>query len=369
MIDKQKFFELCEEANNHYCKYLEKAKSEVVRWEYTDKKKYDLTPFWFERNLEPRGLLMDSNENERLRYGFNIDGNLCYSKDWLETCYEYSEDMVIGRRYYNGNIDSIEILTLINGVPKSYVEFIVRNGLEPGQEWHFEEKYIYEEGKLKGIELNQYLHAGLSHSFYKYFLNYQDNGDLFSIINNKGRVIYQYMGAEEALQLRQKIKDDLLAQSTEIFKKISKLVGDNRVCFIGIWLHSDPDVVINPPFHPGLQRIRDEQILHQEGRWIIWNAGQHPLKNQVGIENEELLEQLRLLIQYWQIHKDWWIETKELWKEVVVKLNLLKWDHVFPITEDFVIFIDADDIELTDEYLEECIPEEKILLLRNKGLL
>jgi hypothetical protein len=43
--------------------------------------------------------------------------------------------------------------------------------------------------------------------------------------------------------------------------------------------------------------------------------------------------------------------------------------HVLPITNDFVIFAAYDELNISEGDLERSIPEKKILMLKNIGLL
>ena len=64
---------------------------------------------------------------------------------------------------------------------------------------------------------------------------------------------------------------------------------------------------------------------------------------------------------------NWWKESKKLWYEVALELNRKDLSKDGPFTEDFVIFIDEEGMELKD--LVKSIPEEKLDLLRSKGLI
>jgi hypothetical protein len=211
MNTKQQFFTICEDAGDNYYEYVQKAKTEVIRWEFSKSKRYDLTPYWFERNIESPGALLDNYEEGCYKYGFNLDGKLCYCETWFEECYQYSDERVINRRYKDGKIDSIELYSLRNGQPEAYVEFIVRNGLEHGKEWYFEETYTHKEGMLQLIERNQYRHDGQHQRLYKYYLQYRDNRDLMSIKSNNGKFIYKDIRPEELTKKRIYILSTLLS--------------------------------------------------------------------------------------------------------------------------------------------------------------
>jgi hypothetical protein len=224
---------------------------------------------------------------------------------------------------------------------------------------------------LQVIERDEYWFAGQNNSFYQFYLQYQDCGELFSISNNKGKVIYQHMLAEDSEKLRQQVKERLIEQSAIVLKNIGDLLDDQKVWYIGIYLPDDPDRIVNPFYQPGLQRIRDEHMANKEDLWLIWYLGEQPVYCQGTLESNELLEQSRLLVQYWQVtgDGDWWNKSKKLWGEVAFELNLHAWGHVLPITNDFVIFAAYDELNISEGDLERSIPEEKILMLKNIGLL
>ncbi|OXM82521.1 hypothetical protein [Paenibacillus rigui] len=380
MIDKEYYFSLCKDAELNQEMYIEQAKSQKVRWEYAEWKRYDTTPFWFERNLEPRSPIKDSVAS--LAYGFNKNGEICFIQSRQEECIDRNEERMINRRYSNGKVDSIEELIFIDGLPVKYVEFIVRNGMNPGQEWHFEEDYVYDDKKLVEIKRNEFWYAGNSIRTREIQIEYDETGNIAWIKEN-GEMKYRNISDEHARQIRDEVKKELIDESIGTIKKIGAKLQDNQICFIGIYLHDEPFGVVDPIFHPGLQSIRDEQIEAEEDLWTIWNAGEHPVQNQEALSNDQLKEKFQMLMQYWQknsdwsnepqnpvlIHNTWWGESKALWQEVAMELNKLNWDGVLPVTETFVIYADGEAFDVAGGDLSKSVPDDKLRILESKGLL
>ncbi|MDR6550133.1 hypothetical protein [Paenibacillus qinlingensis] len=380
MINKDYYFSLCKDAESNQVSYIEKAKSKAHRWEYTDWKRYDSTPYWFERNLEPRAPLMEIGAG--IAYAFDENNNICFISASQEECFEQTDKHVINRRYWNGKVDSIEEIRIVDGLPVMYVEFIVRNGMNPGQEWHFEEEYAYENRMLVKIKRTEYWYAGKTVRNREFQLEYDHLGNL-SLIKENGAVIYNNLSSEQIIELRAEIVNGLIAESIHTIKKIGEKLRNDSVCFIGIYLHDEPQGPIDPIFHPGLQSIRDKQLLAGEDTWTLWSAGEHPVQYQESLSNEQLKNQFTLLMQYWQIHSDWsqepqhpvlsnytwWGESKALWQEVAMELNLINWESMIRTSESFVIFADEEAMDVASGDLAKNVPANKLHILERMGLL
>ncbi|MEO3946667.1 hypothetical protein [Gorillibacterium sp. CAU 1737] len=381
MIEKASFFALVQEASRNRESYVQQAKSKVVRWEYTEGDRYAIPPFWFERNLEPQAPLLDS-EDGTVAYGFDVDGHVCYVQWIIEECFDRENDRLINRRYQNGSLDSIEVVQIADDKPVHYTEFIVRNGTEPGQEWHFEEKYQYDHDRLTTILRREYWNAGQDERRQEFTLTYDGEGALFSIYKD-GSHHYQVFQEEQVRELREKVKKELIIASEQAMKRIGLKIGDETLCFVAIYLHDEPEAVIAPVFQPGVQRIRDEQLLEGEGPAGLWNSGEHPVSYQDDPEDDKLKEPFHLLLAYWQVYSDWsnsllrpvlpygtwWGEAKALWQEVAMELNRMDWKPYIRVTDLFVVFADEEGFDVDGGDFEGSVPLEKILLLREAGLL
>lgn len=381
MIDKEYYFALCRDAEANLEVYLKKAKSEVVRREYCGWKRYDTTPYWFERNLEPRSPVMDSEAAE-IAYGFDENDRLCFIQSHEEECIDIVKGRLMNRRYRNGKVDSIEELIFENNLPVKYVEFIVRNGMNPGNEWHFEEEYFYDDKILVKIKRTEYWYAGGSVRSYDFEIEYNEIG-IATDIKKNGAVIFSNISMEQARDIREEVKKGLIVESVNAIKRIGENIADDLVCFIGIYLHDEPHGPIDPIFHPALQSIRDEQIKAEDGIWTLWNAGEHPVQYQEELSDDNLKRKFQLLMQYWQynsdwssdsqkstlMHKTWWGESKALWQEVAMELNQINWNGIIPTTETFVIFADEEGLDVAGGDLEKSVPATKISTLEREGLL
>ncbi|MDF2922752.1 MAG: hypothetical protein K0R57_1666 [Paenibacillaceae bacterium] len=380
MIDKEYYFLLCKDAELNKEKYIELAKSQCVKWEYTGWKRYDTTPFWFERNLEPRSPIMESGAP--FTYCFNEVGEICFIQSHQQECFERSDNRIINRRYSYGKVDSIEELIFINRMPVKYVEFIVRSGMNSGQEWHFEEEYAYDnKNKLTEIKRTEYWYAGKTVRNRLYQIHY-DEYDNLSMIKEGGSIIYSYLSVEQVREIRNDVKRALLAESIETIKKIGKLVENEIICFISIYLHDEPHGPIDPMFQAGLESVRNEQLASGENIYALWNAVEHAGPEET-LSDTEVTEKFKLLMQYWQIHSDWsnepnsavlanktwWGESKVLWQEVSMELNKLDWKALIPVTEAFVIYIDEEALDVVNGDLALSVPNDKLLFLESKGLI
>lgn len=105
-----------------------------------------------------------------------------------------------------------------------------------------------------------------------------------------------------------------------------------------------------------------------EGPDLLWSSGEHASDAQESIQNVELQRKLERLVQYWQMKNSWWKEGKQLWFEVAQELNGQEWGGL-PVTDDFVIYVDQEDLNVKKGDLSKSIPPHKIDILQANGLL
>jgi len=369
MIDKAYYLSLCEDAQKNIDLYMKEAENHVSKWEFTSNKRYDLTPYYFERKHESRGRV--SKKEESTAYGLDINGEICVTKcDYIREsigCYSRNERQLVNRLYREGEIDSIEELIFEDGLPTHYVQFIVRNGIALESSWHFEEYYEYENNRLARISRDEYWGYGQGSRHYQYYLTYNDKGKLSQIKDNKNKIIYLDISKSQVVTLREAVRIGLINESKKILQTICKKAGGERFCYIGIYLHDEPSGVYEPIFHPALERIRLEQLKEKNNLDYIWNTGEHPVNYQETIQDKEVIDKFERLVQYWEMKNNWWKESKKLWYEVAMELNREDWSNYSPFTDDFVIFVDEEGLRLKD--LAKSIPYDKLNILRFKGLI
>jgi hypothetical protein len=367
VIEKNDYLLLCEDAQKEIDIYQEAAEKHVFKWEYTSGKRYDLTPYYFERNHTSRGRL--SKKEERTAYGIDIDG-----KVWVTKCVDitdsigsisHNEHQLIYRIYRQGKIDSIEEVIFDDGLPSQYVKFIVRNGRTLESAWHFEEYYEYEKQQLKRIIRDEYWCYEQRH--YEYFLSYNDSGKLSQIKDKKEKIVFLDISRSQAMTLREEVKIGLIKESIKVLKAICEKAGKEYICYLGIYLHDEPEAVCDPIFHPAIEKIRLEQMKVDNNFDSIWNTGEHPVDNQQTIQNKELIGKFKLLVDYWEMKNNWWKEAKKLWYEVTQQLNREDWGKYPLLTDDFVFFVDEEGLDI--KKLAQSMPPEKIDLLRARGLI
>lgn len=370
MINKSYYLSICKEAQDNMNAYKSEAEERVTSWEHTKGKRYDLTPYYFERKHESRARVL---KTEGLTaYGLDQEGHIWITKnDYILDSYGYrsiSENKLINRIYRKNVIDSIEEVVFENGLPIRYVQFIVRNGLSLESSWHFEEYYEYEDQKIKTIKRDEYWGYGQGERHYEYYLTYSDAGKLSQIKDQKNKVIYLDISNSEATALRSKIRSELIAESKNVLMNICELVCNKKICFVAIYLHDEPHAVCDPIFHPGLEEIRLEQLKQTLDINYIWSSGEHPVNYQETIKNKELLVQFERLIQYWEMKGKWWDEAKKLWQEIAQELNNEDWNkHCLLLTDDFIFFVDEEGLNVKKD-LAKSIPADKLNLLKVKGL-
>lgn len=371
LIDVQYFFNLCIDAEQNYEIYKNAAVGRIDRKEYTINKRYDFEPFWFERNSQKRGSI--SKKESESYYGFDNRGRIIVSAcDGMKDTHgytEYDDSFILTRVYTNGKIDSIKEYKIEDDRPISCVEFIVRHGLIVEDSWYRFEEYIYENERLSCVHHPQFSGKRGYESRVNTYFEYDASGALYKVLDNQQGLLYINISKPEAVHLREVVKKGLIAETVSLFDRIRQQLSGERLCFVAIYLHGEPNGLYDPIYHPGLEKIRMEQLEQNKGLHTFWNSGEHPGNYQVSINNSELLENLRKLINYWGFKSNWWVQGKKFWHEVAYAINELDWSESIPITDDFIVYVDWEGLDVSKGGLLNSIPYHKLEILRQKGLL
>lgn len=89
---------------------------------------------------------------------------------------------------------------------------------------------------------------------------------------------------------------------------------------------------------------------------------------QKDLSDPELIQKLRTLIYYWHNTENWWEEGQKLWQEVAYALNEMIWSDYPLLTENFVVFVDWEGMDVLNGGFEESVPLTKLEMLRSEGL-
>lgn len=366
MINKEYYLSLSKDAQDHYLHYKKEAESSVSRREYARDKLYDITPCWYGRESTVPGEITE--EETDIYYEFDNRGRLRISAcDELIDGYAYTnyeENRIITRLYVSSELYSIKEYTIHNGLINRCVEY------SPRFDKLRYEDYLYEGEKLIQVYQPQYEgSAGLYDHLVHTFFEYDEKGTLKQVLDGNREVIYIQMKAEEVALLRQEVKDRLTSRITEVISQITKVLVNDSCCFLAIFLHDEVEGLYSPIFHPGLQKVRDEQVRDKKDYWTIWNPAEHPVNNQQELIDRDLIRKLRTLVYCWHHSQDWWEEGVKLWQEVAYTVNESNWFLHPVLTEDFIVFIDWSGMDIVNGDLEECVTPTKLEIIRSKGLL
>ncbi|AKG35297.1 hypothetical protein [Paenibacillus durus] len=372
MIDSNYYMDLCVDSQQNYERYKKDAEENVVRTEFVEEKRYDLSPYWFERKTQQRGKV--TNEDTGIYYGFDQDNKLRVTAcDDLIDGYgytSYGEDHIITRLYVNGILDSIKVFTGQQGKFERCVEYIVRHGLELEKSWYDVEEYIYEDDRLIQVHNPKYVGKELYKHLENTYLDYDENGELHQVFNGVQQLVYNNMTNQAALALRETLKAEVIRETENIFKATAEEINGEQVCFFSIYLDGDPlDNPLDPIYQPGFERVRVVQLEQNENQYFLWSAGEHPMYYQTGIKNEELRTKLHMLYVHWSLREDCYTERMKFWQEVAYSLNESDWSEYLPVTDDFVIFVDWEEVDFAQGEHLQGIPEHKQEILRAKGLI
>ncbi|MCP1182946.1 hypothetical protein [Paenibacillus sp. 1781tsa1] len=370
MIDKEYYAKLSQNAQENYTFYKEEAEASLHRIEYTTSKRYDISPYWFARQGEIPGDILD--EETDTYYGFDKHDSIRISAcDDLIDGYAYTayeENKKTTRTYVNGMLDSIKEYLLQDGLIDRSVEYFPRfDKLEV-------EEYIYEGNILVQIYQPQYENNTYFDHLLRTYFEYDEQGILLRVLDGTKGVIYVRMSSEEALIIREAVKEELIRALKGIIGYLCENQSGKEYCFMSIYLHDEVHTVYSPIFHPGLQEVREEQIEikhndEEEYYYTIWNSGDHPMNDQQELTDQHLIQKLRTLIMYWRSNGDWWEEGKSLWKEVAYSLNeKTNWSDYSIMTDNFVVFVEWEAMDVMNGDLQESIPPAKLEVLQSEGL-
>lgn len=368
-MDVAKYIEWCKDAQERYAYYKHEAESNVMRQEFAAYKRYDERPLWFEMEEKNRG--RRSKKETNTKYGFDADGRVRICEEtynWKDEEFtSYSEHQIVTRCYRDGIIDSIRELILDDGAPVYSVEYIVRRGLDQ-EHWYQTYEYHYEDQRIARIT-KQFINQSI-HYNYPFTCEYDENGELYKVVYNDMHIRYFRLSRQEAVELHQELKQKLVTEVRQaVYQLKTVLPPEEKACFLAIYLHDEPGGLYGPFFHPGLQKVRNERIEQKETKHVFWMSGDHPVNYQESIQNKQVEEQLQSLIVYWSRNNNWWEKGKKLWEEVAMEANRKAWPEDLPITDDFVVYVDREDLDVTRGGLNRCVPEDKRIFLRSRGLL
>jgi hypothetical protein len=173
-------------------------------------------------------------------------------------------------------------------------------------------------------------------------------------------------------QLIEEIKVAMVSEIQNAVRKV-RLEKSDKVCYISLYGSNDEPVLSLITL--GIKSYRDKMLReeHSQILWYIWNSGEMPACYQVGLESvlPSFSEKQEEFISLFG-EEEW----KGLWElcqstrfDVAFQLNQKNWDNIIPVTDDFVVYSDWDDIDVENGDLMRSIPDEKIKLLKEKGLL
>lgn len=271
--------------------------------------------------------------------------------------------------------------TFVDGILDSIKEYLLQGGLIDRSMEYFPrfdklevEDYIYEGTTLVQIYQPQYENDAYFDHLLRTHFEYDEQGNLLRVLDGAKGVIYIRMPSEEVLILRETVKEELFQALKEIISDLCENQSGKEYCFMSIYLHDEVHTVYSPIFHPGLKEVRDEQVEENDNNedeyyYTIWNSGDHPMNDQQELTDQHLIQKLRTLIMYWRSNGDWWEEGMSLWKEVAYALNeKTNWSDYSILTENFVVFVEWEAIDVMNGDLQESIPHAKLLRLQSENL-
>ncbi|WP_145412204.1 hypothetical protein [Paenibacillus xylanexedens] len=370
MINEQYYEKLNQDAIDNYLFYKQEAEAKVHRREYITSKRYDIMPFWLEREGQIPGEL--SNEETDTYYEFDDQGRLLIlaCDDLIDgyTYVTYKDDLITTRTYVEGTLDGVKEYWLQGGHVYRSVEYLSRfNKINV-------EEYIYEGNLLVQVYQPQYENNKYYDHLVRTYFEYDEQGKLLRVLDGTQGVIYVRMADTEVQTLRETVKKELMLAVKQTIDKLCDSPSESSYCFLSIYLHDEVHAVYSPMFNPGWDEVREEQIEEKDEHdeyyhYRLWSSGEHPLNDQQELEDHDLIQRLRTLIIYWRSRGDWFEEGKRLWQEVAYELNVTtKWSEYSQLTDHFVVFVEWEAMDIMNGDLHASIPAGKLELLRLEDL-
>ena len=370
MNNKQYYVNLNADALKNYHFYKQEAEAKVHRREYTTSKRYDITPYWFERNGEIVGDI--SKEETDTYYEFDEQGRLLVlaCDDLIDgyTYVTYQEHRITTRTYVDGTLDGVKEYSLQDGRINRSVEYVSQ--LEKINV----EEYIYEGNTLVQVYQPEYENDKYYTHLVRTYFEYDEQDVLLRVLDGTKEVIYVEMSATEAQTLRDTVKKELISAVKHTMNTLCETPSDRTYCFLSIYLHDEVEGLYSPVLHPGWQAVREAQVEGKDDRdeyyyYTIWSSGEHPVNDQQELENQELIGKLRTFIMYWRSRGEWFEEGKRLWQEVAYELNeTTDWSDYSRLTDNFVVFVEWEAMDVMNGDLHMSMPSAHLKFLQAEGL-
>lgn len=365
----------------HTNKVRESCLSQVVRWEYAAFERYQLTPFYFERKNQKRSKAIKDKSDPKIqyRYGFNEQGQIVIIIAGIEpniryeTYLVYTDKHIIAYTYHLPEqlMDKIEIMEFRYNQPHLYREFITRIGFDSA--WSFLEQYTYQEDKLVEVKVRRESYPNY-HEVSETIdtLSYDYKGELEKIERNnwEGLIYIKKLTKNQYLKLRESVINEMVEKA---YQCLSGIQSEDQLCFANFYMHDEVHAAISNSLTLGEEKIRQELLKEEDYQYYIWNSSEYREIESVQFEKDTefdgkvitLMRHLSMASDDWEY---WWNEAKSIMSEVCQRLNQKDWTEFNCFTEDFVVIVDWSGFDETED-LAKSIPEEKMDILRERGLI
>ncbi|WP_434752262.1 hypothetical protein [Paenibacillus amylolyticus] len=281
MINEEYYVKLNQDAADNYYFYKQEAEAQVHRREYTTSKRYDIMPYWFERE----GLIVGERSEEETDTYYELDDQgrllILACDDLIDgyTYVTYRDDLITTRTYVEGVLDGVKEYWLQDRHIGRSVEYVSRfNKINV-------EEYIYEGNQLVQVYQPQYENNEYYTHLVRTYFEYDEQGGLLRVLDGTQGVIYVEMADAEVQTLREMVKKELMLAVKQTMDTICESPAERAYCFLSIYLHDEVHAVYSPMFNPGWEEVREEQIEEKDEHdeyyyYRLWSSGEHPLNDQ-----------------------------------------------------------------------------------------
>lgn len=311
----------------------------IIRFEFTDGKKYSNLPCYFERGFIRKGRDIEK-ENAIYTYGFDDKNKLIYIK-----CGNYKEEFLV---YFDDAIYLYSYDSDIEDENKKILGHIQISELDNDglfcrtilvNKWGNVclEKYYYEFGRIVKIENPIEFEYGTYNDILE--IEYDICGNIMQIVDEESwlanGIVYKKVNYDEVEGLRKKVINKITENIiADVINRYSN--RNDKICYISLEVHEEPHTVLSAMY----SRIAFES---ERDKYILENGIKYEKSicdysnNSIIIYDKQLEIECNTLIHHYIRYNDCYKECEKITNDIIAKLKDFQWQNYILISENFEV--------------------------------
>jgi hypothetical protein len=359
------------------------ADANIVYWRYAENSAFELPVDHFRRSNEKPGVLVDDEPTEAFvfrAYGYDSHDRIIYravfqseEEPRLCTFYHYEaegifaiEFILIGSPHQEYQPRKVSLLVQpANEKPTHYAEYLA----EFSQPYYRFEEYHYDDlGRIASID-----------EFFTLELPLTDEPEMMT-----SREIYEYEGLE---RFSGEPLDDIIYEAPNPDETDEMLVEAARTSLRELVIEELKRLNVSERIYNlelGYDAIGSDVILLTLGLEKQLQAWEKQFQEYTyrDLHFHQIMDENGVQTEIWELPRDYtrfirnyryderWDEITDLMNRVALDLNEVDWNGILNTTEDFIVFAnDFNDLEDPHDKIRASVPEHKLRLLRDQGLI